>query len=162
MSLFSTGFSTLIGLPLGVAIGKSSFRGKGAVIRITDTLMGLPPVVAGLIVFMLFRSIGPFGQLRMLFTVRVMVVAQVLLITPVVTGLAASAAEDKAKNLSETAAGIGIPRFRQTLLLMVMTTAIMLETNKGNFDVAIALGIILLLLSLAVNIIAHIVQRNLD
>lgn len=199
MSLFSTGFSTLIGLPLGVAIGKSSFRGKGAVIRITDTLMGLPPVVAGLIVFMLFRSIGPFGQLRMLFTVRVMVVAQVLLITPVVTGLAASAAEDKAKNLSETAAGIGIPRFRQTQLLMkecssqfvsvillafgrsiaevgavslvggniqnktrVMTTAIMLETNKGNFDVAIALGIILLLLSLAVNIIAHIVQRKLD
>ena len=61
MSFFSTGISSLIGIPLGVALGRSEFRGRGMIIRILNTLMSLPPVVAGLIVFMLFRSIGPFG-----------------------------------------------------------------------------------------------------
>lgn len=198
MSLFSTGISSLIGLPLGVALGRAQFRGKGFILKITNTLMGLPPVVAGLVVFMLFRGIGPFGSFHIMFTVRVMVVAQVLLITPVITGLSAAAANVISRPLSETARGIGISPFRQVLLLLrecrvqlvsiilvgfgrsiaevgavslvggniqfktrVMTTAIMLETNKGNFVAAIAFGIVLLLLSLIVNSLAYTLQEKI-
>ncbi len=199
MSFFSTGISALIGLPLGTALGCGDFRGKGVVMKLTNTLMGLPPVVAGLVVFMLFRSIGPFGSFHLLFTVRVMVIAQVVLITPIMTGLAASAAGDKAGSLTETAAGLGIGKGKQLLLLLkecagqfvsillvgfgrsiaevgavslvggniqyktrVMTTAILLEANKGSFEKALAIGIILMLLSLAVNIPAHALQEKLQ
>lgn len=199
MSFFSTGISALIGLPLGTALGLGDFRGKGVIMKLTNTLMGLPPVVAGLVVFMLFRSIGPFGSFHLLFTVRVMVIAQVVLITPIMTGLSASAAGDKAKRLTETAAGLGIGKGKQLLLLLkecagqfvsillvgfgrsiaevgavslvggniqyktrVMTTAILLEANKGSFEKALAIGIILMLLSLAVNIPAHALQEKLQ
>lgn len=199
MSLFSTGISALLGLSLGTVLGRSSFRGKGAIIRITNTLMSLPPVVAGLVVFLLFRSVGPFGGMHLLFTVQVMVIAQVILITPVMTGMAASIAGGKAPLLSETARGLGLSRARETGLLLkecmvefisvillgfgrsiaevgavslvggniqfktrVMTTAIMLETNKGNFKTAVALGIVLLLLSFVVNLIAATVQEKVS
>lgn len=192
MSFFSTALSALLGIPLGTALGRAKFKGKGAVMRILNTLMSLPPVVAGLAVFMLFRSVGPFGSLHLMFTVQIMVIAQVVLITPVICGLAASAAEQNAASLSETARGIGLSKGRQTALLIrecrgqflsivllgfgrsiaevgavsmvggniqfktrVMTTAIMLESNKGDFTKALALGIILLAISFAVNIIAY-------
>ena len=198
MSLFSTGISALIGVPAGILIGKRRFRGKGLILRITNTLMGLPPVLAGLIVFLLFRSVGPFGGLHLMFSLPVMVVAQVLLITPVVTGLTAAAAEEKSALLYETAAGLGIPPFRRDLLLLrecvgplvsvvlmgfgrsiaevgavslvggniqfktrVMTTAILLESNKGDFKKALALGILLLLLALLVNIPAYSLREKL-
>ena len=198
MSFFSTLISSVIGIISGVALGKASFRGKGAVIRILNTLMSLPPVVAGLIVFMLFRSVGPFGSFHIMFTVPVMVIAQVLLITPVICGLSASAAEEKNALISETASGIGLSYFRQTRLLIkecsgqfvsvilmgfgrslaevgavsmvggniqyktrVMTTAIMLETNKGDFEKALALGIILLVISFIVNIIAYTLKEKI-
>ena len=198
MSLFSTGVSALIGVPAGILIGKRSFRGKGLILRITNTLMGLPPVLAGLIVFLLFRSVGPFGRLHLMFSLPVMVVAQVLLITPVMTGLTAAAAEEKSALLYETAAGLGIPPFRRDLLLLrecvgplvsvvlmgfgrsiaevgagslvggniqfktrVMTTAILLESNKGDFKKALALGILLLLLALLVNIPAYSLREKL-
>ena len=198
MSLFSTGISALIGVPAGILIGKRRFRGKGLILRITNTLMGLPPVLAGLIVFLLFRSVGPFGGLHLMFSLPVMVVAQVLLITPVMTGLTAAAAEEKSALLYETAAGLGIPLFRRDLLLLrecvgplvsvvlmgfgrsiaevgavslvggniqfktrVMTTAILLESNKGDFKKALALGILLLLLALLVNIPAYSLREKL-
>ena len=198
MSVFSTGISCAIGIPVGIFVGKSDFRGKSILMRLTNTLMGLPPVVAGLIVFMLFRSVGPFGRLRLMFSVPVMVIAQVLLITPVITGLSAGAAEDRAAALRRTADGLGIPRVKQTLLLLrecagqlvgvalmgfgrsiaevgavslvggniqfktrVMTTAILLEANKGDFEKALALGILLMLLSLLVNIPAYSVRNRL-
>ncbi len=198
MSVFSTGISALLGIPLGVIIGKNSFRGKSFLLQFTNTLMGLPPVLAGLIVFMLFRAIGPFGKLQLMFSLPIMVIAQVLLITPVVTGLSAAAAEERSILLRETAAGLGIPRAKQTLLLLrecagqfisiilmgfgrsiaevgavslvggniqfktrVMTTAILLETNKGNFTKALALGIVLMLLALLVNVPAYSLQKKL-
>ena len=198
MSVFSTGISALAGIPLGVLIGKNRFPGKGALLRITNTLMGLPPVLAGLIVFMLFRSIGPFGRLHLMFSVPVMVIAQVLLITPVVTGLCAAAAEERASLLTETAAGLGLSRTKQTLLLLrecagqfvsvvlmgfgrsiaevgavslvggniqfktrVMTTAILLEANKGDFEKALALGILLMALALLVNVPAYTLREKL-
>lgn len=198
MSFFSTAVSSLLGFPLGVALGRKKFRGRNALLKITNTLMSLPPVVAGLVVFLLFRSVGPFGRLHLLFTVPVMVVAQVVLITPVVVGMTAAATEDKSAALTETAKGLGLAGALQVRLLMrecaaqfvsvvllafgrsiaevgavalvggniqhktrVMTTAIMLNTNMGYFETSLALGIILLLLSLAVNVVARSVQEKL-
>lgn len=198
MSVFSTFISSALGLPLGTLLGRSDFKGKGIILKICNTLMSLPPVVAGLIVFMLFRSVGPFGGLHLMFTVPIMVIAQVLLITPVIICLSASAVGDKNKSLCETAKGLCIPRYKQTVLLMhectaqfvsiilmgfgrsiaevgavslvggniqfktrVMTTAILLETNKGNFKTAVALGILLMLTSLIVNGIAYTIGEKI-
>ncbi len=197
MSFFSTSVSCLLGMPAGVLIGKSDFKGKRAIKKLTGTLMGLPPVVAGLIVYMLFTKYGPFGSLGMLFTVEVMVVAQCLLITPVVISITESMVSINAKSLTETARGLNFSKVKTAFLLIsenrqallsvvltafgrsiaevgavslvggniqwktrVMTTAIMLETNKGNFSFALALGIILLLISLTVNILASVLVRE--
>ena len=197
MSFFSTTISCLIGLPLGALIGTRSFRGKAFLKKLIHTLMGLPPVVAGLLVYALFTHYGPFGRLHLLFTVRVMVVAQCLLIIPVVTGLTASFMEQSTRAVIDTAKGMGLSRRRVLFLCLsesrtsllsvvlnafgrsiaevgavsivggniqwktrVMTTAIMLETNKGNFSFALALGFILLLIAFAVNVAASFVVRE--
>ncbi|MCR5040661.1 MAG: ABC transporter permease [Clostridia bacterium] len=200
MSFVSTLVSCLIGLPLGALIGSKNFRGKSFLKKLIHTLMGLPPVVAGLIVYSLFTHYGPFGRLDMLFTVEIMSVAQVLLITPVVTGLSSSFIETSSKPVIETARGLGFSGFRTARLCInegrasllsvvlnafgrsiaevgavsivggniqwktrVMTTAIMLETNKGKFSFALALGIILLMIAFAVNALASfIVRENAD
>ncbi len=200
MSFFSTTISCLIGLPLGALIGTHKFKGKSFVKKLIHTLMGLPPVVAGLLVYTLFTHYGPFGNLNLLFTVKVMVIAQVLLITPVVIGLSASFIESTSKPVIETAKGIGLSKGkiiglcisegRSSLLSVVlnafgrsiaevgavsivggniqwktrvMTTAIMLETNKGKFSFALALGIILLIIAFTVNALASfIVKEPLD
>ena len=197
MSFFSTTISCLAGLPLGALIGTRSFRGKGFLKKLIHTLMGLPPVVAGLLVYALFTHYGPFGSLNLLFTVRVMVVAQCLLIIPVVTGLTASFVEQSTRAVIDTAKGMGLSRWRVLFLCLsesrtsllsvvlnafgrsiaevgavsivggniqwktrVMTTAIMLETNKGNFSFALALGMILLLIAFVVNVAASFVVRE--
>ena len=77
MSVLSTGISTVIGVPLGVCVGLYRFRGKRLVMRILNTLMGLPPVLAGLIVFFILSRSGPLGSLRLLYTLPAMVTAQV-------------------------------------------------------------------------------------
>lgn len=197
MSFFSTGISCIIGMPLGVLIGKKDFKGKRTVKKITGTLMGLPPVVAGLIVYMLFTKYGPFGSLGWLYSVQVMVVAQCMLITPVVISLTESIISINGKALLETAKGLNfslrkilsllISENRYALLSVVlnafgrsiaevgavslvggniqwktrvMTTAIVLETNKGNFSFALALGMVLLVISLIANIVAGLLIRE--
>ena len=112
MSFFSTTISCLIGLPLGALIGTKNFRGKRFIKKLIHTLMGLPPVVAGLFVYILFTHYGPFGSLNLLFTVEVMIIAQVILITPVVTGLSSSFIESASKPVIETARGLGLSRSR--------------------------------------------------
>ena len=197
MSFFSTTLSCRVGLPLGALIGTRSFRGKAVLKKLIHTLMGLPPVVAGLLVYALFTHYGPFGRLNLLFTVRVMVIAQCLLIIPVVTGLTASFMEQSTRAVIDTAKGMGLSRRRVLFLCLsesrtsllsvvlnafgrsiaevgavsivggniqwktrVMTTAIMLETNKGNFSFALALGFILLLIAFAINVAASFVVRE--
>ena len=197
MSFFSTLISCLVGMPLGVLLGKSSFKGKGTIIKLTGTFMGLPPVVAGLIVYMLFSKNGILGSLNLLFTVNVMVVAQCMLIIPVVINLTHSIITINAVPLSETAKGLNFSKGKTALLMLsenktslfsvvltafgrsiaevgavslvggniqwktrVMTTAIMLETNKGNFSFALALGIILLLISFIVNAVASFAVKE--
>ena len=193
----STSISCLIGLPLGALLGTKRFKGRQAILKIVHTLMGLPPVVAGLFVYALFTHYGPFGKLNMLFTVRVMVVAQCLLIIPLVIGLSASIVRGRSKPVIETARGMGLSKpkvlslclseSRSSLLSVVlnafgrsiaevgavsivggniqwktrvMTTAIMLETNKGRFSFALALGLILLLIAFLVNIAASLIVKE--
>ena len=197
MSFFSTTVSCLIGMPLGVLLTSNNFKGKRTIRKIINTLMGLPPVVAGLIVYMLFTKYGIFGSLGLLFTVEIMVVAQCLLITPVVISLTSGVCSVNSKNLIETAKGLSFSKLKTMRLFLsqnrtallsvmltafgrsiaevgavsivggniqwktrVMTTAIMLETNKGNFTFALALGLVLLAISFAVNVLASLLTRG--
>jgi tungstate transport system permease protein len=197
MSLTSTAISCIIGIPLGVFLGSGSFRGKSFVMRILYTLMGLPPVVAGLFVFLMLSHSGPLGSFKLLFSVEAMVIAQCILIIPIVTGLCASVIGINAPGLLETANGLRLPRRTKTKLLLlenrvplvsvaltgfgraisevgavnlvggniqyktrVMTTAIMLETNKGNFEFAIALGFILITIAFIINFAASFLKGN--
>jgi len=192
MSFFSTSISALLGIPSGVWIGSNEFRGKAVVQRINNTLMGLPPVVAGLIVFLILSRSGPLGKLKLLYTVTAMVIAQVVLITPIITGLTANIVSLRAPQIKETCLGLGIPPLQQMLYVIyecrvqfistvlagfgraiaevgavtiaggniqyktrVMTTAIVLQTNLGHFEFAVALGLVLLVISFIVNSIVQ-------
>lgn len=198
MSLTSSAIALVLGLPIGILYGALPFRGREPLIVLNRTLMGMPPVVCGLIFYLLFSGIGPFGKLKMLFTVRLMILAQVVLITPLVIGNMEPYVARLADPVKETARGLGLSRWRTFLLMVnecvyqifftyllsfarsiaevgaismvggaiawktnVMTTAIMMYTNRGDFTLGIALGIILICLSLAVNTVLSITQRRL-
>lgn len=199
MSLQSSLFALLLGVPLGIWLGACRFRGRGALLVVNRTLMGMPPVVCGLLFYMLFSGVGPFRHLRMLFTVKIMIMAQVVLITPIVIGSMETYVSGIAPVIRETARGLRLRGTKTFLLLVnecvypiissyllafaraiaevgavsmvggaiswktnVMTTAIMQHTNQGNFSLGIALGIILLTVSLLVNIVISLLQRRLS
>ena len=198
MSLSSSALALLIGVPIGVLLGSFLFKGRQIFIIINRTLMGLPPVVCGLFCYLLFSGVGPLRHLHLLYTVTGMVIAQVLLLTPLVVGNMEVYVSAYAPSVWESAIGMGLTRRRTVMLLMnegqyqilavyllvfgralaevgavsmvggaiafktnVMTTAIMNYTNMGNFMMAMALGIILLTVSLILNIGAYIFQRRL-
>lgn len=96
MSFWSTLLSALIGIPMGLALEKSRFPGKRLVLRILRTLMGAPPVAIGLIAYMLLRKNGPLGSLRFLFTIKGMVIAQMMIIIPIICGMVHSYADSAA------------------------------------------------------------------
>jgi len=197
MSFLSTLISAFIGIPCGLLLGSVKFKGRRIILRITGALMGLPPVVAGLIIFMFISRSGPFGSLRLLYTVSAMVIAQVLLITPIIAGLSAAVISMPSASIKETTAGLGFSPLKQRLYMVyeckasllsvvlsgfgraiaevgavqlvggniqhktrVMTTAILMETNMGNFSFAIALGIVLLAIAFVVNIIARRLEEG--
>ncbi len=199
MSLQSSLFALLLGVPLGIWLGACRFRGRGAMLVVNRTLMGMPPVVCGLLFYMLFSGVGPFRHWKLLFTVDIMIMAQVVLITPIVIGSMETYVSGVAPAIRETARGLGLTGGKTFLLLVnecvypilssyllafaraiaevgavsmvggaiswktnVMTTAIMQYTNQGNFSLGIALGIILLSLSLLVNIVISLLQRRLS
>lgn len=188
MVLCSSVAALLLGAPLGVLLGSFAGRGKRALVVINRTLMGLPPVVVGLVCYMLFSGVGPLRHLRLLYTVTGMVIAQVILLIPLITGSLEAHVSTVAPDIRETALGLGLSRTRILLLLLnesqyqlvsayllglgrafaevgavsmvggaiayktnVMTTAIMNYTNMGAFTTALALGIILLAISLVLN-----------
>ena len=198
MSLSSSALALLIGVPIGVLLGSFLFKGRQIFIIINRTFMGLPPVVCGLFCYLLFSGVGPLRHLHLLYTVTGMVIAQVLLLTPLVIGNMEVYVSAYAPSVWESAKGLGLTRRKTVLLLMnedqyqilsvyllvfgralaevgavsmvggaiafktnVMTTAIMNYTNMGNFMMAMALGIILLTVSLILNIGAYIFQRRL-
>ena len=199
MSLASSILALLIGLPLGILLGSCKFKGRGVLLVVNRTLMGLPPVVCGLIFYMLFSGVGLFRQCKLLFTVDIMVMAQVVLITPIVVSSLESYISGIAPVIRETAKGLGLGNLKTFQLLTneciyqvfsayllafsraiaevgavsmvggaiawktnVMTTAIMQYTNRGNFSLGIALGIILLTVSFIVNVTISLLQRRLS
>ena len=199
MSLQSSVIALLLGLPMGIWLGSCRFPGRNALLIANRTLMGMPPVVCGLVFYMLFSGVGPFRHLKLLFTVDIMVMAQIVLITPIVVGNMETYVSGVAPAVRETARGLGLGGFKTFLLLCnecvypiisayllafarsiaevgavsmvggaiawktnVMTTAIMQHTNRGNFTLGVALGIILLTVSLLVNIVISVLQRRLS
>lgn len=178
----------LVGLPLGAALALARFPGRGAVIVLFNALMGLPPVVAGLMIYLLLSRAGPLGSLSLLFTPTAMIAAQTLLILPIIISLTRSVVEDLWAEYSEQLLSLGAGRMRALPTLLwdgrvslltgvlagfgrasaevgavlivggniaghtrTMTTTITLETNRGNLGLAVALGIILMSLTLALN-----------
>lgn len=199
MTLMSSLLALLIGVPLGILLGAARFRGRQVLVVLNRTLMGMPPVVCGLLFYMLFSGVGPFRHLHALFTVKLMIAAQVVLITPIVIGSMETFAAGVAPQLRETARGLGFSRTKTFGLLCnecvypifstyllgfsraiaevgavamvggaiawrtnVMTTAIMQYTNRGNFSLGIALGMILLAISLVVNAVFSLMQWRLS
>ncbi len=178
----------LLGLPLGAAAGTFRFPGRAFLTVALNALMGLPPVVVGLLVYLLLSASGPLAPLRLLYTPAAMIIAQMVLVTPIVAALTRQVVEDLNREYSEqfTSMGVG-PLDRMTALLWdaryslltvalagfgravaevgaviivggninhvtrVMTTTIALETSKGNLQLALALGVVLLLIAFAVN-----------
>lgn len=197
MSLSSSILALLIGVPFGVFLGSSHFRGKKVIVVINRTLMGLPPVVCGLLCFLMFCGVGPLRHLKLLYTVKGMVIAQIILITPIVVGSMEPFVDGIYPMIRDTSEGLGLSKGRITKLLInesryqivstyllalsralaevgavsmvggaiifktnVMTTAIMNYTNMGNFQMAMALGIILMGISLVINIVVSLIQRG--
>ena len=117
MSLSSSLIALLLGVPFGVLLGAFRFWGRQALIVLNRTLMGMPPVVCGLLLYLLFSGVGPFGKWKLLFTVPIMIVAQVLLITPLVVVSLESHVSSAAPALRETARGLGLSRGKTLLLL---------------------------------------------
>lgn len=195
----STAISGLIGIPLGTYLGLRKTKFSLLIKVFTHTLYGLPPVIAGLVIFILLSRAGPLGDLGLLFTPTAMVLAQVLLITPLIIGLSASAIGSIPKGTIDTARTLGARRasLLKTLLMesrigiftavmigfgraisevgaviivggniqghtQVLTTTIVLETQKGNFDFALLLGAILLAIALTTSIILTVLQGKFN
>jgi tungstate transport system permease protein len=191
----STLLATAIGIPLGAFITLNEFPFKKLLKNVIYTLMGLPPVVAGLLVYLMVSRAGPMGEYGLLFTPSAMVIAQFILILPIITGFTITATRAVDRSVIDTAISLGADRIhtaiivlgeaRQALLVAVLagfgravaevgavmivggdirwstrvlTTSIVLETRKGDYSLAIALGIILLLLSFTINMILNIIQ----
>jgi len=189
--------ASLICVPLASLIHFRHFPGKRALINVIQTLFSVPTVIIGLFVFVLFSRAGPLGELGILFTPIVMMIGQMILITPILLGLTISALSGVSKELVETATSLGASGFQLVVLMLrearyavltavilsfgraiselgvammvggnikgftrVVTTAIALETSKGELELAIALGIILLLLALIVNIALNRLQQR--
>ena len=187
VSLSATLIACVVGLTLGAFLAVMRFPGRGAVLVLVNALMGLPPVVVGLVVYLYLSRSGPLGFLGLLYTPTAMIIAQALLITPIVVALSRQVLEDLHQEYSEqfcslslshkqvvgallwdgrfallTVALAGFGRAVAEVgavmivggnidhLTRVMTTAIALETSKGNLPLALALGVILLSLAMAV------------
>jgi tungstate transport system permease protein len=178
----------LIGIPCGAFLGLYTFPGKRILVVLVFTFMGLPPVLIGVIVYMLLSKYGLLGYFELLFTPNAMVIAQSILVTPIITGLTMSAVQARERTYWETAKSLGASPFQLVWAILkearsgiwsgistaygraisevgavmlvggniehetrVMTTAIILETRKGNYDIALQIGVVLLLISFIFN-----------
>ena len=196
VSLSAVVIATVIGLPLGAAIAVNRFTGRRTLIVVLNALMGLPPVVVGLLVYLLLSRAGPLGQFGILFTPAAMVVAQTILILPIIAALSRQVIEDAWQEYQEPLRSLGAGALTSVLTLLwdtrhslvtivlagfgraaaevgavmivggnidgvtrVMTTAIALETSKGDLPLALGLGVILLALILALNASAYWVKE---
>ncbi len=197
ISLTSTLLASLFCLPLGSLIHFHSFPGKRIVISLIQTFFSIPTVAIGLFVFVLFSRAGPLGGLNLLFTPTVMVLGQMILITPILLGLTISAASGVDRAILDTARSLGASGFQTAIVVLrearfaviaavimgfgraisevgialmvgsnikgftrVITTAISLETSRGDLELSIALGIILIFIALVVNVVLNRIQQR--
>jgi len=189
--------ASLLGLPLSLLLGFKRFPLKGLCISILNTFMGLPPVVVGLLVYLLLSRSGPLGFMALLYTPIAMIIAQTILAFPIVSSLSHSAIVSVDPIIKQASLTLGATPLQVSLAVIrearygivagimaafgrvmaevgailivggniagftrVMTTTIALETDKGNFELALALGIILLAISLVINAALHFIQKR--
>jgi len=192
ISISSTLIGALLFIPLGCLIYFNNFWGKRTLISIIQTCYSLPTVFVGLLVFLAFSRAGPLGFFGIMFTPQVMVIGQVVLIAPIITGLTISALSGVSPAIRETAVSLGATRFQAVWLVLkearyavltailvgfgraisevglaimvggnirgftrVLTTAMALETQMGNIELSMALGIILIVLALIITVLAN-------
>lgn len=196
-ALASTAIAAAVGVPLGALIGTSQFRAKRAVVTLLNTLLALPTVVVGLVLYALMSRQGPLGTLGLLFTPWALVVGQSVLAVPIITSYALSAVHGADARVLPTAWTLGAGRLASVALLLrevrfgvmaavivgfgrvisevglammlggnirghtrTMTTAIALETSKGEFAFGLALGLVLMAVALAVNLVLCQLQQR--
>jgi len=197
VSLSAVAIAAAIGIPVGALIALTRFRGREVAIVLLNALMGLPPVVAGLLIFLLLSRSGPLGALGWLFTPQAMIIAQVLLVTPIIAALTRQSIEDLWSEYRDELTAMNIrplgrvltlirdARFSLVTILLAgfgraaaevgaiiivggnidgftrtMTTAIALETSKGDLPLAIGLGGVLIFIIIFINALAWAVRRT--
>lgn len=197
--LTSTLISTLFGVPLGLLLGKSTKRWVLKIRPIISSLAGLPPVLAGITIFLLLSNAGPLGSYRLLYTHTAIISAQILIVLPLIIASVYPLVLPIKASFLETCYGLHISSLKQLKLLInelrygilaailigfgramaevgavmmvggnirfktrVMTTAIVLETNQGNYRTALILGLFLLLISSSINFIVHSVFKEVS
>ena len=197
VTLTAVVIASAIGLPLGSWLAIKRFRHRRLVIAVLNALMGLPPVVVGLIVYMFLSRSGPFGVFGLLFTPAAMIIAQVLILTPLIASIAHQAIRELWAEYHDLLISLNTTRGQRIRTLIwdgrralltaslagfgrgigevgaiiivggnidhatrVLTTAIALETGKGDFALALGLGFVLIGLAVTVNILTHYVSRT--
>jgi len=197
VSLSAVVIATAVGLPVGALIGVGRFPGRAALIALLNGLMGLPPVVVGLAIYLLLSRAGPLGEFGLLFTPTAMVIAQSVLVAPIIAALSRQVVEDAWREYEEQLRSLGASpvsaartllwdtRFSLVTIVLagsgraaaevgavmivggnidgvtrVMTTAIALETSKGDLPLALGLGMILIALVLVLNAAAYAVKET--
>jgi tungstate transport system permease protein len=196
VSLSATALAAILGIPLGAAVALTRFRGREGVIVFLNAMMGVPPVVIGLAVFLLLSRSGPLGPLGLLFTPQAMIVAQTIMVTPIIAALARQTVEDLWAEYRDELTAMNVGPLRKIVTLVwdarfslvttllagfgraasevgsiiivggniegftrTMTTAIALETSKGDLPLAIGLGVVLIGIVVVINALAWIVRR---
>jgi tungstate transport system permease protein len=196
VSLSAVACAALIGVPFGAWLALTRFTGREGVIVVLNALMGLPPVVAGLAIYLLLSRSGPLGSLGLLFTPQAMVIAQTVLVAPIIAALARQTVEDLWAEYRDELAALDVGPFRRVATLVwdarfslvtallagfgraaaevgaiiivggnidgftrTMTTAIALETSKGDLPLAIGLGMVLMAIVIAINALAWAARR---
>ena len=197
VTLTAVAIACLVGLPLGAIVGAFRFPGRGVATVLLNALMGLPPVVVGLFVYLMLSNAGPLGILGLLYTPSAMIIAQTILVTPIVAALTKQVVEDLHGEYAEQFASFGLTARERVAALLwdaryslltvalagfgravadvgavlivggninhvtrVMTTTIALETSKGNLELALALGVLLLTLAVIVNAVVMALRAS--
>ena len=192
VSVVAVAIAALVALPLGALLAISRFAGREALVAVLNALMGLPPVVVGLLIYLMLSRAGPLGNFGLLFTPTAMIIAQAVLIIPIVAALSRQVIEDAWREYEEQLRSLGASTVAAAMTLLwdtrfalmtvvlagfgraaaevgavmivggnidgvtrVMTTAIALETSKGDLPLALGLGMVLVAIIIGVNLLAH-------
>src|SRR3954463_1990319 len=197
ISTLAAALAMLVGIPIGYALARGRFPGRTMLLSVVNTGMGMPPVVVGLLVWLLLTRSGPLGSFDLIYTKQAMVLAQFVIATPLVVGFTAASIQALPAELPDLLYTLGAGRLRRLWIIAgeaqlgllaaimagfgavisevgasmtvggnlrgstrVLTTAIVTETGRGNLPVALALGILLLALAFAVNVLLTLIQQR--